>query len=67
MSSLDEPKDPSEDKERYFLRVFLQKLRKRRIIETLVAFIGGSWLGYEIVERVLVIHIAKSHKRRTTS
>ena len=39
-----------------FIRTFLTKLRKRHIIETLAAFIGGGWLIYEIVERVLVLH-----------
>jgi TolB-like protein/Flp pilus assembly protein TadD len=32
------------------------RLRKRRIIETLVAFIGGGWLLVEVVERLLVGH-----------
>jgi TolB-like protein len=35
---------------------FLQKLRKRRIIETLAAFIGGGWLLVEVVERLFVGH-----------
>ena len=35
---------------------FLQKLRKRRIIETLAAFIGGGWLLIEVVERLIVGH-----------
>ena len=34
----------------------LQKLRKRRIIETLAAFIGGGWLLIEVVERLIVGH-----------
>jgi len=38
------------------IKSFLAKLRKRHIIETLAAFIGGGWLIYEIVERVLVLH-----------
>jgi len=38
------------------LRAFVQKLRKRRIIETLAAFIGGGWLLVEVVERLLVSH-----------
>jgi non-specific serine/threonine protein kinase len=37
-------------------RAFLAKLRKRRIIETLAAFIGGGWLLVEVVERLLVSH-----------
>jgi hypothetical protein len=32
------------------------RLRKRRIIETLAAFIGGGWLLVEVVERLLVSH-----------
>jgi tetratricopeptide (TPR) repeat protein len=37
-------------------RAFLQKLRKRRIIETLAAFIGGGWLLLEFVHWILVDH-----------
>jgi len=37
-------------------RAFFAKLRKRRIIETLAAFIGGGWLLVEVVERLLVGH-----------
>jgi TolB-like protein/Tfp pilus assembly protein PilF len=37
-------------------RALLAKLRKRRIIETLAAFIGGGWLLVEVVERLLVGH-----------
>ena len=35
---------------------FLQRLRKRRIMETLAAFIGGGWLSYEVVHWVFVEH-----------
>lgn len=38
------------------LRTFLQKLRKRRIIESLAAFIGGGWLLLEFVHWILVDH-----------
>jgi TolB-like protein len=38
------------------LRAIFAKLRKRRIIETLAAFIGGGWLLVEVVERLLVGH-----------
>jgi TolB-like protein/Tfp pilus assembly protein PilF len=38
------------------LRSYIKKLRKRRIIETLAAFIGGGWLLVEVVERLLVSH-----------
>ena len=37
-------------------RAFFVKLKKRRIIETLAAFIGGGWLLVEVVERLLVDH-----------
>jgi hypothetical protein len=47
---------PSKDVKESSLRAFLAKLRKRRIIETLAAFIAGGWLVYEIVERVFVLH-----------
>ena len=56
MSSSGSGTAPSEDKEGSLLRGFLQKLRKRRIIETLAAFIGGGWLLVEVVERLLVSH-----------
>ncbi len=42
-------------KESWF-RALLAKLRKRRIIETLAAFVGGGWLLVEVVERLLVGH-----------
>ena len=48
--------DPSEDMNKAPFQGFLQKLRKRRIIETLAAFIGGGWLLVEVVERLLVSH-----------
>jgi adenylate cyclase len=35
---------------------FMQTLRKRRIIETTAAFIGGGWLIIEFVDRILVAH-----------
>jgi len=46
---------PPQIKESGFRSVFA-KLRKRRIIETLAAFIGGGWLLVEVVERLLVGH-----------
>lgn len=48
--------DPSEDMKKAPFPGFLQKLRKRRIIETLAAFIGGGWLLVEVVERLFVGH-----------
>src|SRR5512137_774505 len=56
MSSSEMGTDPSEDMKRAPFLGFLQKLRKRRIIETLAAFIGGGWLLVEVVERLLVSH-----------
>lgn len=47
---------PSGDKNRASFPEFFQKLRKRHIIETLAAFIGGGWLLVEVVERLLVGH-----------
>ena len=38
------------------LKSFLAKLRKRHLIETLAAFIGGGWLIIEFVDRILVAH-----------
>ncbi len=46
----------SRDKGESSLGAFLQKLRKRRIIETLAAFIGGGWLLLEFVHWLLVDH-----------
>jgi hypothetical protein len=47
---------PSGDQNKATLKNILQKLRKRRIIETFAAFIGGGWLLVEVVERLLVGH-----------
>ncbi len=35
---------------------FLAKMRKKRMAEILVGFVGGGWLVYEIVHWVLVAH-----------
>jgi non-specific serine/threonine protein kinase len=56
MSSQKGDTAPSKEVKEASLKLFLAKLRKRHIIETLAAFIGGGWLIYEIVERVLVLH-----------
>jgi non-specific serine/threonine protein kinase len=37
-------------------KALITKLRKRRLIETLAAFIGGGWLILEFVDRLLVAH-----------
>ncbi|MBE3126405.1 MAG: tetratricopeptide repeat protein [Acidobacteria bacterium] len=47
--------EPAKKGEAGFKALFT-KLRKRRIIETLAAFIGGGWLLVEVVERLLVSH-----------
>ncbi|MGB9004608.1 MAG: tetratricopeptide repeat protein [Candidatus Aminicenantales bacterium] len=49
-------KTPTKKGDKSFFRAFLNKLRKRKILETLGAFIGGGWLLYEIVHWVLVEH-----------
>jgi non-specific serine/threonine protein kinase len=41
---------------------FIGKLRKRRIIETLAAFIAGGWLVLEFVDRILVAHYELNKK-----
>jgi len=56
MSSSDGGTAPAGGKSGPPFAIFLQKLRKRRIIETLAAFIGGGWLLVEVVERLLVSH-----------
>lgn len=47
---------PSGDKKRIPFPGFLLKLRKRHIIETLAAFIGGGWLIIEFVHFILIGH-----------
>jgi hypothetical protein len=56
MSSQQGENAPSKEMIESPLKSFLAKLRKRHIIETLAAFIGGGWLTYEIVHWVLVVH-----------
>ena len=56
MSSQQGENAPSKEMKESPLKSFLAKLRKRHIIETLAAFIGGGWLVYEIVHWVLVAH-----------
>jgi len=56
MNSLDQGTVPPANIGKSPFGVFLHKLRKRRIIETLAAFIGGGWLLVEVVERLLVSH-----------
>ena len=56
MSSQQGETAPSKETKKPFISTFLTKLRKRHIIETLAAFIGGGWLVYEIVHWVLVAH-----------
>ncbi|MCJ7587502.1 MAG: tetratricopeptide repeat protein, partial [Candidatus Aminicenantes bacterium] len=56
MSSRKGETAPFKDVKESSLKSFLAKLRKRHIIETLAAFIGGGWLLVEVVERLLVGH-----------
>ncbi len=41
---------------KFYFRSFLQKLKERKIIETLAAFIGGGMLALEFVKWILVGH-----------
>jgi TolB-like protein/Tfp pilus assembly protein PilF len=56
MSSRKGDTAPSKEMKESPIKSFLAKLRKRHLIETLAAFIGGGWLVYEIVHWVLVAH-----------
>jgi len=56
MTSQKGEKAPSKNVKKSRGRAFLAKLRKRHIIETLVAFIGGGWLLLEFVHWLLVDH-----------
>jgi hypothetical protein len=38
------------------VKSFFSDLRKKRIIETLAAFIAGGWLFLEFVDRILIAH-----------
>jgi serine/threonine-protein kinase len=49
-------KKSSPSSKRYPPNSFMGKLRKRRILETLAAFIGGGWLTWEAVHWILVEH-----------
>ena len=54
MSSQQGENAPSKEMKESPLKSFLAKLRKRHIIETLAAFIGGGWLILEFVHWLLV-------------
>jgi hypothetical protein len=56
MSSQQGENAPSKEMKESPLKSFLAKLRKRHIIETLAAFIGGGWLFLEFVDRILIAH-----------
>jgi len=56
MSSQQGENAPSKEMKESPLKSFLARLRKRRIIETLAAFIGGGWLILEFVHWLLVDH-----------
>ena len=46
----------SKKREKTFFSAFRTKLRKRKIIQTLAAFIGGGWLIIEAVHWILIDH-----------
>ncbi len=56
MGSSNGEKAPSGGIKKAPLAGVIQKLRKRRIIETLAAFIGGGWLLLEFVHFILISH-----------
>lgn len=56
MNSSKGEKAQSERKNKSFLVELLGKLRKRHILETLAAFVGGGWLLLEFVHWLLVDH-----------
>jgi len=56
MDSSTGEKAATRGKKKPFLGGFLTKLRKRHIIETLAAFIGGAWLIIEVVHFILIGH-----------
>jgi len=56
MTSRKGGKASSKDVKESHGRAFLAKLKKRHIIETLAAFIGGGWLILEFVHWLLVDH-----------
>jgi TolB-like protein/Tfp pilus assembly protein PilF len=56
MSSRKGDTAPFKDVKESSLKSFLAKLRKRHIIETLAAFIGGGWLIIEVVHFILIGH-----------
>jgi non-specific serine/threonine protein kinase len=49
-------KTSSSDSKKYPPGSFMGRLKERKIIATLAAFIGGGWLTYEVVHWVLVDH-----------
>ena len=53
MNAADGPTPPSGGTKAFLPRAGIAKLRKRHIVETLAAFIGGGWLLVEVVERLL--------------
>ena len=56
MSPTNGEKTPSREAKESRSKAFLSKLRKRRIIETLAAFIAGGWLIMEFVHFILIGH-----------
>ena len=52
---------PPEGKASIF-HTFITKLRKRKIIQTMAAFIGGGWLILEFVSTILIEHYHFSEK-----
>jgi len=56
MSSRKGETTSSQEGKKSFIRTSLARLKKRHIIETLAAFIGGGWLIIEVVHFILIGH-----------
>ena len=55
-------KKSSSDSKKYPPGSFMGRLKARKIIAILAAFIGGGWLTYEVVRWILVEHYHLPHE-----
>jgi hypothetical protein len=62
MSPSQGEKEPSTEARKSLLKVFLSKLRKRRMLETLAAFIGGGCLLIEDEKTIFLKTVIPSRK-----
>lgn len=56
MSQTGPPRPPAAKKKPSWFKKFLDKIKRKRMIEILTGLVGGAWLIYEIVHWVLVAH-----------